>query len=84
MAVVAVGMGVHVAQRIAQGCLVADRDKLSVCRADQMVGTVAYMAPERFSSEPGTPLTAAADVFSWGCVIAYAGSGQNTRGRPVR
>ncbi|MFI7540734.1 serine/threonine protein kinase [Actinoplanes sp. NPDC049599] len=45
-------------------------------RTDQMVGTVAYMAPERFSSEPGTPLTAAADVFAWGCVVAYAGTGQ--------
>jgi hypothetical protein len=45
-------------------------------RTDQMVGTVAYMAPERFSSEPGTPLTAAADVFAWGCVIAYAGTGR--------
>jgi len=45
-------------------------------RTDQMVGTVAYMAPERFSAEPGTPLTAAADVFAWGCVIAYAGTGR--------
>ena len=45
-------------------------------RTDQMVGTVAYMAPERFSSEPGTPLTAAADIFAWGCVVAYAGIGR--------
>ncbi|MEV4702140.1 serine/threonine-protein kinase [Actinoplanes sp. NPDC049316] len=45
-------------------------------RTDQMVGTVAYMAPERFSSEPGTPLTAAADIFAWGCVVAYAGTGR--------
>ncbi|MEV4642218.1 serine/threonine-protein kinase [Actinoplanes sp. NPDC049548] len=45
-------------------------------RTDQMVGTVAYMAPERFSSQPGTPLTAAADVFAWGCVVAYAGTGR--------
>jgi serine/threonine protein kinase len=45
-------------------------------RTDQMVGTVAYMAPERFSSEPGTPLTAAADVFAWGCVVGYAGTGR--------
>ncbi|MEU7906783.1 protein kinase domain-containing protein [Actinoplanes sp. NPDC049118] len=45
-------------------------------RTDQMVGTVAYMAPERFSSEPGRPLTAAADVFAWGCVVAYAGTGR--------
>src|SRR3712207_760126 len=34
-------------------------------RTDQMVGTVAYMAPERFSAQPGTPLTPAADIFAW-------------------
>ena len=45
-------------------------------RTDQMVGTVAYMAPERFDSEPGTPLTPAADVFAWGVVVAYAGTGR--------
>ncbi|GAB1641233.1 serine/threonine-protein kinase [Krasilnikovia sp. MM14-A1259] len=45
-------------------------------RTDQMVGTVAYMAPERFSSEAGRPLTAAADIFAWGCVVAYAGTGR--------
>ncbi|MBW6439716.1 serine/threonine protein kinase [Actinoplanes hulinensis] len=44
-------------------------------RTDQMVGTVAYMAPERFSSDPGTPVTPAADVFAWGSVVAYAGTG---------
>ncbi|KXK60074.1 hypothetical protein AWW66_20880 [Micromonospora rosaria] len=45
-------------------------------RPDVMVGTVAYMAPERFSGDPGTPVTAAADIFAWGCVIAYAGTGR--------
>ncbi len=45
-------------------------------RTDQMVGTVAYMAPERFGSEPGTPLTPAADIFAWGTVVAYAGTGR--------
>src|SRR3954451_21041860 len=42
----------------------------------QWVGTVSYMAPERFSDRPGTPLTPAADIFAWGCVVAYAGTGQ--------
>jgi hypothetical protein len=45
-------------------------------RTDQMVGTVAYMAPERFASRPGTDVTAAADIFAWGCVVGYAGTGQ--------
>ncbi|WP_203843112.1 protein kinase domain-containing protein [Winogradskya humida] len=45
-------------------------------RTDQMVGTVAYMAPERFSDDPGTPLTAAADIFAWGCVVCYSGTGR--------
>jgi eukaryotic-like serine/threonine-protein kinase len=41
-----------------------------------MVGTVAYMAPERFGSEPGTVLTPAADIFAWGSVVGYAGMGR--------
>ncbi|WP_433292884.1 serine/threonine protein kinase [Actinoplanes sp. CA-030573] len=43
--------------------------------ADQMVGTVAYMAPERFG-DTDAPLTPAADVFAWGGVVAYAGTGR--------
>jgi eukaryotic-like serine/threonine-protein kinase len=46
-------------------------------RTGHMVGTVAYMAPERFSEEPGTPLTPATDIFAWGCVMAYAGTGRS-------
>nr|WP_189332940.1 serine/threonine-protein kinase [Actinoplanes ianthinogenes] len=45
--------------------------------ADQMVGTVAYMAPERFENAPGESLTAAADIFAWGAVVAYAGTGRS-------
>ncbi|AGZ43694.1 serine/threonine protein kinase [Actinoplanes friuliensis] len=45
-------------------------------QTDQMVGTVAYMAPERFASDTDTPLTPAADVFAWGGVVAYAGTGR--------
>jgi len=44
-------------------------------QTDQMVGTVAYMAPERFGSTAGVLLTPAADVFAWGGVVAYAGTG---------
>jgi predicted Ser/Thr protein kinase len=45
-------------------------------RTGQLVGTVAYMAPERFSAEPGTPLTPASDIFAWGSVVAYAATGR--------
>ncbi|MCW6006792.1 protein kinase [Micromonospora sp. CPCC 205371] len=49
-------------------------------RTNQMVGTVAYMAPERFGSDAGTALTPAADVFAWGAVVAYAGTGRTPFG----
>ena len=42
-------------------------------RTDQMVGTVAYMAPERFADEPAGP---AADIFAWGAVVTYAATGR--------
>jgi serine/threonine protein kinase len=42
-------------------------------RTGQFVGTPAYMAPEVFE---GRPATAASDVFAWGCVVAYAGTGR--------
>jgi eukaryotic-like serine/threonine-protein kinase len=42
-------------------------------RTNQMVGTVSYMAPERFDGKPVTP---AADIFAWGALIAYAGTGR--------
>ncbi|MBM2621397.1 serine/threonine protein kinase [Actinoplanes sp. LDG1-06] len=43
-----------------------------------MMGTVAYMAPERFGDD--VALTAAADVFAWGGVVAYAGTGRTPFG----
>ncbi|MEV6841867.1 protein kinase [Actinoplanes sp. NPDC051411] len=43
---------------------------------DQMVGTVAYMAPERFDTATDRALGPAADVFAWGVVVAYAGTGR--------
>ncbi|WP_067899683.1 serine/threonine-protein kinase [Actinomadura chibensis] len=42
-------------------------------RTGQFVGTPAYMAPELMHGREVTP---AADVFSWGCVVAYAGTGR--------
>ncbi len=45
-------------------------------RTDQLVGTVAYMAPERFDPASGRQVTPAADIFAWGTVVAYAASGR--------
>ncbi|GAA3729567.1 hypothetical protein GCM10022225_08830 [Plantactinospora mayteni] len=45
-------------------------------RTDQIVGTVAYMAPERFDPENGRQVTSAADIFAWGVVVAYAATGR--------
>ncbi|MFI5937657.1 serine/threonine protein kinase [Actinoplanes sp. NPDC051494] len=44
-------------------------------RTDQMVGTVAYMAPERFDAD-SSATGPAADVFAWGAVVMYAGTGR--------
>ncbi|MFC0038745.1 serine/threonine-protein kinase [Actinomadura rayongensis] len=42
-------------------------------RTGQFVGTPNYLPPELLRGEPVTP---ASDVFSWGCVVAYAGTGR--------
>jgi hypothetical protein len=42
-------------------------------RTGQFIGTPAYMAPELISGSTASP---AADVFAWGCVVAYAGTGR--------
>ncbi|RKS77172.1 serine/threonine protein kinase [Actinomadura pelletieri DSM 43383] len=42
-------------------------------RTGQFIGTPAFMAPELMHGREVTP---AADVFSWGCVVAYAGTGR--------
>src|ERR1700754_711012 len=49
-------------------------------RTDQVVGTVGYMAPERFGPITGAAITPGADIFSWGAVIAFAGTGRNPFG----
>jgi hypothetical protein len=48
----------------------------SMTRPDEVVGTVAYMAPERFEPAASQALTPAADVFAWGAVVAYAATGR--------
>jgi serine/threonine protein kinase len=42
-------------------------------RTGHFVGTPAFMAPELLSGATATP---AADVFAWGCVVAFAGTGR--------
>jgi hypothetical protein len=42
----------------------------------ELIGTPAYMAPERF----GGRVTAATDVFTWGAVVTYAGTGRTPFG----
>ena len=42
----------------------------------QLVGTVAYMAPECFDTTAGSPVTPAADIFAWGVLVAFAATGR--------
>ncbi|TDD89136.1 DUF4389 domain-containing protein [Actinomadura rubrisoli] len=42
-------------------------------RTGQFVGTPSYIAPELLRGEA---VEQASDVFSWGCVVAYAGTGR--------
>jgi hypothetical protein len=43
-------------------------------RTGQIVGTPGYLAPELLRGEEITP---ASDIFSWGCVVSYAGTGRS-------
>ncbi|WP_433314273.1 serine/threonine protein kinase [Micromonospora sp. CA-269861] len=49
-------------------------------RTNQMVGTVSYMAPERFDTASGRPVGPAADIFAWGALVAHAATGRNPFG----
>ena len=43
---------------------------------NRLIGTIPYMAPERLDPKRVPALTGAADVFSWGAVVAYAATGR--------
>ncbi|GIF23728.1 hypothetical protein Ate02nite_64580 [Paractinoplanes tereljensis] len=49
-------------------------------RAEEVVGTLAYMAPERLDPETDRLVTPAADVFAWAAVVTYAGTGRTPFG----
>jgi serine/threonine protein kinase len=46
-------------------------------RTGQYIGSPSYMAPEQFRGEP---ITRAADLFAWGAVMAFAGTGRQPFG----
>jgi len=46
----------------------------SLTRSGHVVGTLAWMAPEQMRGEPAGP---PADVFSWGCCVAYAATARH-------
>ncbi|HCU52286.1 MAG TPA: serine/threonine protein kinase [Micromonosporaceae bacterium] len=43
---------------------------------NMLMGTIPYMAPERLDPAGAKPLTPAADIFAWGAVVAFAGTGR--------
>ncbi|MDQ1651753.1 MAG: eukaryotic-like serine/threonine-protein kinase, partial [Cryptosporangiaceae bacterium] len=45
----------------------------NITQTGEMVGSPSYMSPERFRGDTITP---ASDVFAWGSVLAYAGTGR--------
>ncbi|MFE3459569.1 protein kinase [Nocardiopsis aegyptia] len=44
----------------------------AVTRSSQLMGTPSYMAPELIMGRQPTP---AGDIFAWGCLVAFAGTG---------
>ncbi|HEX6674286.1 MAG TPA: serine/threonine-protein kinase [Actinomycetes bacterium] len=55
-----------------------DDASTAITRAGTVMGTPAWMAPEQFGS---APVTTAADIFAWGGLVAYAGTGRLAFGR---
>lgn len=45
----------------------------AITRSSQLMGTPSYMAPELILGEQAT---AAADIFAWGCLVTFAGTGK--------
>ncbi|HKS99754.1 MAG TPA: serine/threonine-protein kinase, partial [Rugosimonospora sp.] len=41
-----------------------------------VLGTVSYMSPERFGADASRTLSPAADIFAWGAVVTFAGTGK--------
>ncbi|MFC7530638.1 serine/threonine-protein kinase [Actinoplanes sp. GCM10030250] len=46
----------------------------------QVLGTIAYMGPERFDTVTSRSVGPATDVFAWGAVITYAATGHTPYG----
>ncbi|MDT3438487.1 protein kinase domain-containing protein [Pseudofrankia sp. BMG5.37] len=46
----------------------------TLTRSGHVVGTLAWMAPEQMRGEQAGPT---ADIFSWGCCVAYAATGRH-------
>ena len=46
--------------------------------AGMVVGSPGWIPPERLTRNPATP---AADLFGWGCLVGYAGTGRNPFGQ---
>ena len=49
-----------------------------VTKSGELLGSPGWWAPEQVRGEDITP---AADIFAWGCLVAYAGNGRHPYGR---
>ncbi|WP_239513883.1 serine/threonine-protein kinase [Streptosporangium sp. 'caverna'] len=50
----------------------------SFTRSGEVLGSPGWWAPEQVR---GLEITTAADIFAWGCMVAYAGNGRHPYGR---